>query len=146
MTGKRKLKKLLNINTKEKKSLRVVFIHVVFPLHRVVFFVLYSYCIMCCIACVLLTSLCCMCGVKNWCVVMFWHFPSFIFVLYFSCCIFMLYILCCNFVVYFFVFDDDDVTGIQATKACPKYEAVWARTGPLLIQPGSKLRQWPTQR
>ena len=41
--------------------------------------------------------------------------------------------------------DDDDVTGLQATKACPNYEAVWARTGPLLIQPGFNLRQGPTQ-
>ena len=40
--------------------------------------------------------------------------------------------------------DDDDVTGLQITKACPNYEAVWARTGPLLLQPGSNLGQWPT--
>ena len=40
--------------------------------------------------------------------------------------------------------DDDDVTGLRNTKACPNYEAVWARTGDLLIQPGSKLRQWST--
>ena len=41
--------------------------------------------------------------------------------------------------------DDDDVTGLQTTKACLNYEAVWDRTGPLLIQPGSNLGQWPTQ-
>ena len=29
--------------------------------------------------------------------------------------------------------DDDDVTGIQATEACPNYEAVWDRTGTLLL-------------
>ena len=40
--------------------------------------------------------------------------------------------------------DDNYVTGIQATKECPNYEAVWARTGPLLLQPGSNLGQWPT--
>ena len=41
--------------------------------------------------------------------------------------------------------DDYDVTGLQATKACQNYETVWARTGPLLIQPGSNLGQGPTQ-
>ena len=41
--------------------------------------------------------------------------------------------------------DDDDVTSLQATKACPNYEGVWARTGPLLLQPGSNLGQWQTQ-
>ena len=29
--------------------------------------------------------------------------------------------------------DDDDVTGIQATEACPNYEAVCARTGTILL-------------
>ena len=41
--------------------------------------------------------------------------------------------------------DDDDVTVLWTKKACPNYEAVWARTGPILIQPGSNLGQWPTQ-
>ena len=43
--------------------------------------------------------------------------------------------------VYTIVYDDDDdddddyddVTGLQAMKECPNYEAVWARTGPLLL-------------
>ena len=42
-------------------------------------------------------------------------------------------------------YDDDDVTSLQATKACPNYEAVCARTGPLLLQSGSNLGQGPTQ-
>ena len=37
--------------------------------------------------------------------------------------------------------DDDGVTCLQATKACPKYAAVWARTRPLMLQPGSNLGQ-----
>ena len=41
--------------------------------------------------------------------------------------------------------DDDDVTVSQAIKACHDYEAVWDRTGPLLLQPVSNLGKWPTQ-
>ena len=41
--------------------------------------------------------------------------------------------------------DDNDVTGIRTKKACLNYEAVWDRTGPILLQPGSNLVQWPTQ-
>ena len=40
--------------------------------------------------------------------------------------------------------DDDDVTVLRTTKVCPNYEAVWDRTGPFLLQPGSNLGQWPT--
>ena len=31
--------------------------------------------------------------------------------------------------------DDDDVTGLQTTKTCPNYEAVWAITGPFCSNP-----------
>ena len=41
--------------------------------------------------------------------------------------------------------DYDDMNGLKATKACPNYEAVWARTGPFLLQPGPSLGKWPTQ-